>query len=139
MTEIHLSSGATFLPPEPAVTSAITAEELPATIARKNPASPLAWAHLAEAAWRDGNEIEAYAFARVGYHRGLDALRRAGWRGSGSVPVSHAGNRGFLHALYLLGKAAAAIDETDEVTRIDAFLDDCDPAARQYFSRPSTS
>ena len=38
----------------------------------------------AEGVGRD--EIERYAAYRVGYHRGLDALRANGWRGSGYVP-----------------------------------------------------
>ena len=74
--------------------------------------------------------LESYAFARVGYHRGLDALRRNGWKGHGPVPWSHVPNQGFLRCLRSLGRAAAAIGETDEVTRFDAFLVDCDPALR---------
>jgi hypothetical protein len=73
--------------------------------------------------------VEAYAYARTGYHRGLDALRRAGWRGTGPVPWSHEANRGFLRALYLLGRAADAIDERDEAERCAQFLRDSDPEA----------
>ena len=89
----------------------------------------LAWALMADDAWSEGRTIESYAFARVGYHRGLDALRRAGWRGAGPVPWTHEPNRGFLRALYALGRAAAAIGESEEVTRIRTFLDDSDPTA----------
>ena len=74
--------------------------------------------------------IESYAYARVGYHRGLDALRRNGWKGFGPVPWAHAPNQGFLRALHALGRAAASIEETDEAQRVNAFLDDSDPAAR---------
>ena len=56
-------------------------------------------------------------------------LRRSGWRGAGPVPWSHEPNRGFLRALYALGRAAAAIGESEEVTRIRTFLDDSDPTA----------
>ena len=73
--------------------------------------------------------MESYAFARVGYHRGLDALRRSGWKGHGPVPWSHEPNRGFLRCLNALQRAAAAIGETDEAERCAAFLLDCDPAA----------
>lgn len=128
------TTDATFLPAEPEVQAAIDAGDLPATIARRFPASSLAWSHLAQAAWRDGSELEAYAYARVGYHRGLDALRRAGWRGRGAVPLSHGPNRGFLSALFLLGQAAEAIGETDEVERIATFLNECDPQARDILS-----
>jgi len=71
--------------------------------------------------------MESYAFARVGYHRGLDALRRSGWKGHGPVPWSHEPNRGFLRCLNALQRAAAAIGETDEDERCAAFLKDCDP------------
>jgi hypothetical protein len=44
------------------------------------------------------------------------------------VPWSHEPNQGFLRCLRALGRAAAAIDETDEVSRIAVFIDDCDPS-----------
>jgi hypothetical protein len=78
--------------------------------------------------------VEAYAYARTGYHRGLDALRRAGWKGSGPVPWSHEPNRGFLRALHALGQAAAAIGEDDEAARCAQFLHDSDPAAAAALS-----
>ena len=56
--------------------------------------------------------VEAYAYARTGYHRGLDALRRNGWKGFGPVPWSHEPNRGFLRCVIALAKAAEAIGET---------------------------
>jgi hypothetical protein len=80
-------------------------------------------------AWDEGRVVESYAFARVGYHRGLDALRKAGWRGQGPVPFSHEPNRGFLRSLYALRRAAAAIGEVDEVDRIGTFLRDSDSSA----------
>ena len=76
-----------------------------------------------------GRTIEGYAYARVGYHRGLDALRRSGWRGTGPVPWSHEPNRGFLRALAALGAAAGAIGEDHERDRCAQFLTDCDPTA----------
>src|SRR3712207_7637209 len=57
---------------------------------------------LAEEAWSEGRTIDSYAYARVGYHRGLDSLRRNGWRGVGPIPWEHEPNRGFLRALYSL-------------------------------------
>ena len=66
---------------------------------------------------------------------GLTPLRGAGWRGAGPVPYSHEPNRGFLRSLYLLGQAAAAIGEGEEVHRIDAFLADADPRAKDAISR----
>jgi len=96
-------------------------------VARRHPTSSLAWATLADQAWGDGRVMESYAFARVGYHRGLDVLRRSGWKGHGPVPWSHEPNRGFLRCLNALQRAAAAIGETDEDERCAAFLKDCDP------------
>ena len=98
-------------------------------VAAAHPTSSLAWAVLAEVALDRGAEVEAYAYARTGYHRGLDALRRSGWKGYGPVPWSHEPNRGFLRALHALGRAAAAIGEDPEAERIQQFLADSDPAA----------
>ncbi len=103
-------------------------------VARRHPTSSLAWAALADAAWTDGRVMESYAFARVGYHRGLDALRRNGWKGFGPVPWSHEPNRGFLRCLADLQRAAAAINEADEAERCATFLDDCDPEATAALS-----
>jgi hypothetical protein len=68
--------------------------------------------------------VEAYAYARTGYHRGLDALRRSGWKGHGPIPWSHGPNQGFLRCLAALARAADAIGETDEATRCWTFLHD---------------
>lgn len=82
------------------------------------------WAELA----RLGEEpIERYAYARVGYHRGLDALRANGWGGSGYVRWSQPTNRPFLTCLVRLRAAAAEIGEVDEVQRITELLHDVDP------------
>jgi hypothetical protein len=83
------------------------------------------WARLGEHA-RD--DIEAYAAFRVGYHRGLDALRQAGWRGSGFVRSSHPENLGFLRALDGLRHQAARLGETDEEARCAEFLHQLDPS-----------
>lgn len=83
-----------------------------------------AWAALGDLA-RD--DVEAYAYFRVGYHRGLDALRAAGWRGTGYVRWSHEPNRGFLRAVDGLRQAAAAIGEREEQERCEQFLHQLDP------------
>ena len=98
-------------------------------IAADHPQSSLVWALLADSAYVQGDRIASYAFARVGYHRGLDALRGAGWRGQGPVPWSHEPNRGVLRSLFALRRGAAAIGETAEVERLGTFLADADPAA----------
>ncbi|MGH9058120.1 MAG: DUF3151 family protein, partial [Acidimicrobiales bacterium] len=96
-------------------------------VAADHPRLLEAWGALAELAAADGHPVEAYAFARVGYHRGLDTLRAAGWRGSGYVRWRHPTNRGFLRALDALRAAAAAIGESDEEQRCDLFLRQLDP------------
>jgi hypothetical protein len=119
----------TLLPAEPEITAQLDAGQEAVDLAAKYPTSSLLWAVLADEAFAEGRVIESYAYARTGYHRGLDALRRHGWRGTGPVPFEHEGNRGFLRALYALGRAAGAIGETEEAQRIDTFLRDSDPAA----------
>ena len=118
----------TLLPEDPA-TADLAGGADPTQVAATHPASSAAWASLAEQALGRGSTIEAYAYARTGYHRGLDALRRAGWRGTGPVPWSHEPNRGFLRALHALSVAADAIGEADEAARCQKFLADCDPEA----------
>ena len=89
-------------------------------------------AALAERAYNAGDDIAAYAYARTGYHRGLDQLRRNGWKGHGPIPWEHEPNRGFLRSLYYLGKAAEAIEEADEAQRCAAFLrESSETAARE--------
>jgi Protein of unknown function (DUF3151) len=117
----------TRLPADPEPTSQLAAGRDPAAVAADFPTSSLAWATLAQGAAAKGNWIESYAYARVGYHRGLDALRRAGWKGTGPVPWSHEPNRGVLISIAALGQAAAAIGETPEADRCRDLLADCDP------------
>ncbi|MGW5305651.1 DUF3151 domain-containing protein [Streptomyces griseoluteus] len=96
----------------------------PAEVVAKYPTFSLAWALLADEAFEAGRVVESYAYARTGYHRGLDALRRAGWKGHGPIPWSHRPNRGFLRCLAALARAADAIDEKEEADRCWQFLQD---------------
>ncbi|MBL0888769.1 DUF3151 domain-containing protein [Myceligenerans indicum] len=128
----------------PDVRTRLAAGDEPAAVAAENPASSLAWAVLAERALAAGNTagnppggegnalagpVEAYAYARTGYHRGLDALRRAGWRGQGLIPAAHAPNQGFLRALLALSDAAGLIGEAEERDRCRQFLADSGTSA----------
>ncbi|MDP9389066.1 MAG: DUF3151 domain-containing protein [Actinomycetota bacterium] len=136
---VNLSAGLpeTVLPPEPAEATARLASALGEPPERRRdavsavvatfPRSLAAWARLGELA-RD--DVEAYACFRVGYHRGLDALRQAGWRGSGYVRWRHESNQGFLRALEGLRQAAAALGEADEEERCAQFLHQLDPGWR---------
>ena len=133
---VNLSSGLpeTALDPEPAdarealAAALATPEELRrdavAQVALRWPRYLDAWARLGGLA-RD--DAEAYAYYRVGYHRGLDQLRQSGWRGQGYVRWRHAPNRGFLRALAGLARVAGAIGEDDEARRCLTFVSQLDP------------
>ncbi|MQY31017.1 hypothetical protein NRB56_66230 [Nocardia sp. RB56] len=117
---------------------ALLGKQDPVQVAAAHPAASVAWAQLAEDALDRADAagpevgldtVAAYAFARTGYHRGLDLLRRNGWKGFGPVPWSHEPNRGFLRSVGALAKAARAIGETEEYARCLDLLEDCDPRA----------
>lgn len=120
---------ATFLLDDPEPAALLAQGTAAKDVAAAHPESSLAWAVLAEDSLAAGEPVTAYAYARTGYHRGLDALRRHGWKGHGPIPWSHAPNQGFLRALRALGQAASAIGEADEAARCAAFLRDSDPVA----------
>lgn len=104
-------------------------------IAARYPTCLTAWAALGELALPD-DVIAAYAFFRVGYHRGLDRARASGWRGTQQLPWAYESNRGFLRCLYGLLCAATAIGEEAEVTRTRQFLLDLDPENHFGLERP---
>jgi Protein of unknown function (DUF3151) len=120
-----------LLPGDERAREALDSGADPAAVAAEFPTCLAAWAALAQRALAQGETITAYAYARTGYHRGLDQLRRSGWRGQGPIPWQHVPNRGFLRSLYILGRAAAAIGEDDEAARCEEFLwDSSNEAAR---------
>ena len=121
----------TRLPARPDAEAALDTGTDPAEVAAEHPDFSEAWAALAETALEKGEIVAAYAYARTGYHRGLDQLRRNGWKGFGPVPWNHRPNQGFLRALAVLGKAAGRIGESDEYERCRTFLADSDPAAAE--------
>ncbi|GAA1395587.1 DUF3151 domain-containing protein [Luteococcus peritonei] len=103
-------------------------------VVRQNPTSSLCWALLAEGSLKEASpeaDVAAYAYARTGYHRGLDALRRNGWKGSGPVPWRHVPNQGFLRCLHALAVAAERIGEDAEAERCAQFLRDSSEEAHQ--------
>ena len=134
------ASGApTRLPDDPAVDALIDrGREAFYQVLRENPSSSLAWAILAEGSLLSGSEaadIAAYAYARTGYHRGLDTLRRSGWKGAGLIPWDHEPNQGFLRCLWALTLAAERIGDDDEATRCAQFLRDSSEDAYQELSQ----
>lgn len=141
----NLLARPTLLPEDPAVAAGLLSWDAPDGVpveqvraaAASHPTSALAWAMLAEEALAAGRTVEGYAYARTGYHRSLDALRKAGWRGQGEVPWSHDPNRGFLRSLAALARAAAAIGETDEAQRCRQFLVDSSADAVHLLQDPA--
>ncbi|MER7440082.1 DUF3151 domain-containing protein [Micromonospora avicenniae] len=131
---------ATLLPAHDEANAALAAAETDggdeafAEVAARYPTYSAAWGALAARALAAGQAVQAYAYARTGYHRGLDQLRRNGWKGHGPVPWSHEPNQGFLRCLYVLSRAADEIGEADEAARCAQFLRDCDPAAADALS-----
>jgi Protein of unknown function (DUF3151) len=136
MDQPNLLAGppAARLPEDAEAAAALRDASEPADVAARFPAYSAAWAALAARAMDRGDAVAAYAYARTGYHRGLDQLRRAGWRGNGPIPWEHEPNRGFLRSLYLLGRAAAAIGEDDEAGRCEQFLRDSSATAAAELS-----
>lgn len=120
--------------PDDSDARAMLDEQGPEETIRNYPTFCAAWARLAKEALENGDEIAAYAYARTGYHRGLDQLRGNGWKGHGPIPWAHKPNRGFLKALYRLSQAAAGIGESAEAARCAQFLRDSDPAAADALS-----
>jgi hypothetical protein len=131
MSHVDLMAGPppTRLPADPAA-SVLDEGTAPVDVVRSHPESPWAWAALATQAREEGaDDVTVYAYARVGYHRSLDQLRRNGWKGFGDVPWEHEPNRGFLRCLALLAISARAIGEDAEWERCSTFLRDSSPTA----------
>ena len=129
MTELPVNEALETTIEEPEGSLEALQSQAPAEVARDHPTCLAAWASLGDAAFNSGDFVGAYAFYRVGYHRGLDRVRQAGWRGKGRVPWSHDGNRGFLRALKGLGRAAGAIGEKEEEQRCAEFYEQLAPDA----------
>ena len=129
MTHDNLLGGPApvLLPSDPAADE-LAAGAPASEVARDHPASSVVWAALAEDALAAGDDLIGYAFARVGYHRGLDALRRSGWKGYGPIPSAHEPNQGFLRCLAALADASDRIGDVEEAERCRSFLVDANSA-----------
>lgn len=129
MTDVSFTAGPpeTVLPDSDPTLVAGLDQDVAAAVSG-HPDDPLGWAALGDLARAEGrDDLTAYAFYRVGYHRGLDLLRQHGWKGSGFVRARHPSNQGFLRCLSGLAEMAAAIGEDHEATRCGQFLLQLDP------------
>ena len=127
-TTLHPVDAAVLAVLDAAVTTSDDARPAIAAFVADHPSVLEGWAALGDVG-RD--TIERYAAYRVGYHRGLDQLRKSGWRGSGYVRWSQPQNLGFLRCLEGLGAMAAKIGETDEAERCTLFLQQLDPTRQK--------
>jgi len=130
MSNVNLTNGIpeTNLPPESNAVLAKLEEDINRDslmeLVKLDPTSLIVWAHLG----KNGRDtIESYAAYRVGYHRGLDKLRKNGWRGSGFVRWAHEPNQGFIKCLNGLRLAAKEIGELEEFQRCTDFIKQLDP------------
>lgn len=120
--------------PDPGLSGRIGSASTPDELARVvagSPDSMDAWAALGERYERSeaapADAVTAYACFRVGYHRGLDALRKNGWNGSQSVRWADEPNRGFLRCVAGLARMADRLGELHEAERCARFLIELDP------------
>jgi hypothetical protein len=128
MTNLFGEPPATLLPEDPGAAS-LAAGDDPKNVAATHPDSALAWITLAELALADGKDLEGYAFARTGYHRSLDLLRRNGWKGHGPLPWNHEPNHAFLRSLVALADASERLGDEPEAHRCREFLHESSPEA----------
>ena len=97
-------------------------------LASKNPESIGIWCVFGIAS---SEMMESYSYFRLAYHRGLDSLRKNGWRGSGFVRWEHPGNRYFLFALNRLAEISKEIGDYEEAERCSLFLRQLEPGWEQ--------
>lgn len=128
MTNLLGEPPETLLPEDPAAERLAAGDPLE-DVVREHPSSTLAWSLMAQSALDEGRDVEGYAYARTGYHRALDLLRRNGWKGHGPVPWSHQPNRGFLRSLAVLATASERLGDEPEAHRCREFLRESSPEA----------
>ncbi|WP_172979712.1 DUF3151 family protein [Agromyces agglutinans] len=94
-----------------------------------HPASPLAWAELADSADSSGHVVEAFAFATVAADLAREQLAAAGWQPGSPVPWSDEPNRAYLRALDAQRRAAEALGLRDRAAGAARELADADAEA----------
>jgi len=135
MTNLFGEPPETLLPEDPGTASLVAGDD-PKNVASLHPESADAWITLAELALADGLDLEGYAFARTGYHRSLDLLRRNGWKGHGPLPWAHGPNRPFLRSLVALADASERLGDAGEAQRCREFLHESSKEAYEELVSP---
>lgn len=120
-----------MLADEPEVRQALTGADRAevAGVVADHPASPLAWAELADLADSEGRAIDALAYAVVAVDLARERLRASGWRDGEHVPWSTESNRAYLRALDAERRAAARLGLQDRADRAASDLEAADAEA----------
>ena len=100
-----------------------------ASVVSEHPASPLAWAELADLADSEGNAIAAYAYASVAVDLAQEQLAASGWEPGAAVPWADEPNRAYLRALDAKRRAASQLGLDAQVSRLAAELSSADAEA----------
>jgi hypothetical protein len=116
---------------EPEVRQALTGADRAdvAGVVADHPASPLAWAELADLADSEGRALDAFAYAVVAVDLSRERLQASGWRPGDSVPWSEEPNRAYLRALDAERRAAARLGLDDRAGRAASDLAAADAEA----------
>jgi Protein of unknown function (DUF3151) len=100
-----------------------------ASVVAGHPASPLAWAELADLADSESHSIEAYAFAAVAVDLAREQLAESGWTPGSPVPWSDEPNRAYLRALDAQRRAATQLGLDRQAARLAEELASADAEA----------
>jgi hypothetical protein len=116
---------------EPEVRQALTGADRAdvAGVVADHPASPLAWAELADLADSEGRALDAFAYAVVAVDLAREQLQASGWRPGDPVPWSEEPNRAYLRALDAERRAAARLGLDDRAGRAASDLEAADAEA----------
>lgn len=120
-----------MLADEPEVRQALTGADRAevAGVVADHPASPLAWAELADLADSEGRALDAFAYAVVAVDLARGRLQASGWRAGDPVPWSEEPNRAYLRALDAERRAASRLGLDDRARRAASDLEAADAEA----------
>ncbi|MFD5865037.1 DUF3151 family protein [Agromyces sp. NPDC127015] len=100
-----------------------------AAVVSEHPASPLAWAELADLADSEGRSLEAYAFAAASAELARAQLTGAGWQPGAAVSWADEPNRAYLRALDTQRRAAESLGLAEQAEALAEELRSADAEA----------